>query len=542
MKNRNTNLKRLVTVFGLLIVIMSAGFSPILAKKKRDKEREKSLKLETQDKYLKKWMKQDVKHIITPDEKTAFKQLTSDDERYEFIEQFWLRRDPSPDTLVNETRDEHYRRIAYANERFTSGKPGWKTDRGIIYIMYGPPDTIETNMGGDAPRNQGQGAMYTIGGGSVTHPHIYWRYRHIAGPDLGNEVVIEFVDKTLTGEFRIARDPFEKDALKQTPFYDVDQLAAMGIGPPGTRLASGLLLEDYQAMQNYRNMTLAALSQPPEIRFKDLEHLVETKLSYNLFPFEFRTDFLKITDNTVLTAITIATKNKDMTFEQEAGVHRSSVNVFGRITTITGRRVHTFEEPIRQVVPNSLYKKSMERTSLYQTTVPLRSGVYKIELVLKDLNSNNVGTVYRSIRVPKFPEDQLSTSSIILADKIEGLPIYQASAGPFILGGAKVLPNVTETFHRATPMGIYVQVYNLTLDKNTLKPSATIEYILKKGNQEMRRYKEAADTLAGPTKQITLQKLFPLNNLRPGKYSLVVNVTDNLSAKTVAPVVRFTVQ
>ena len=542
MQNRNTKLKSLITVFGLLIVMLGVGFSPVLAKKKRDKEREKSLRLETQDKYLKKWLKQDVKFIITPDEKNAFKQLTSDDERYEFIEQFWLRRDPTPDTLVNETRDEHYRRIAYANERFTSGKPGWKTDRGIMYIMYGPPDTIETNMGGEMPRNQGQGAMYTVGGGSVTYPHIYWRYRHIAGADLGNEVVVEFVDKTHTGEYRIARDPFEKDALKHTPFYDMDALHKMGIGKPGTRLGSGLLLEDYQQMQNYRNQTLAALSQPPEIRFKDLEHLVETKLSYNLFPFEFRTDFLKITDDTVLTAITVATQNKDMTFEQEAGVHRSSVNVFGRITTITGRRVHTFEEPIRQVVPNSLYKRSMERTSLYQTTVPLRSGVYKVELVLKDLNSGNVGTIYRSIRVPKFPEDQLSTSSIILADKIEGLPIYQASAGPFILGGAKVLPNVTETFHRADPMGIYVQVYNLSLDKNTQKPSATIEYILKKGNKEMRRYKEASDTLSGPTKQITLQKLFPLNNLQPGRYSLVVNVTDNLSAKTIAPTARFTVQ
>ena len=542
MQNRKAKLKGLITVFGLLIVMVGVGFSPVLAKKKRDKEREKSLRLETQDKYLKKWLKQDVKFIITPDERKAFEQLSSDDERYEFIEQFWLRRDPTPDTLVNETRDEHYRRIAYANERFTSGKPGWKTDRGIMYIMYGPPDTIETNMGGEMARNQGQGAMYTVGGGSVTYPHIYWRYRHIAGADLGNEVVVEFVDKTHTGEFRIARDPFEKDALKHTPFYDMDALNKMGIGPPGTRLASGLLLDDYQQMQNYRNQTLAALSQPPEIRFKDLEHLVETKLSYNLFPFEFRTDFLKITDDTVLTAITVATQNKDMTFEQEAGVHRSSVNVFGRITTITGRRVHTFEEPIRQVVPNSLYKQSMERTSLYQTTVPLRSGVYKVELVLKDLNSGNVGTIYRSIRVPKFPEDQLSTSSIILADKIEGLPIYQASAGPFILGGAKVLPNVTETFHRADPMGIYVQVYNLSLDKNTQKPSATIEYILKKGNQEMRRYKEASDTLSGPTKQITLQKLFPLNNLQPGRYSLVVNVTDNLSAKTIAPTARFTVQ
>ena len=525
---------------------MALAFSPLLAQKKRDKRKEKSLRSEISDQFLKKWLKQDVRYIITPSERSAFKQLTDDEQRYQFVEQFWLRRDPTPDTFVNETRDEHYRRIAYANERFTSGKPGWKTDRGIIYIMYGPPHTIETEHGGAmTPRNLGQGAQYIIGGSSVTYPHIYWRYRHIPGVDLGNEVVVEFVDRTLSGEYRMARDPFEKDALKHTPFYDIDHMARMGVVDGNNeyaRLPSQLSVADYAMMQNYRDLQMAALSKPPQVRFKDLETVIETKLSYNLFPFEFRTDFLKITDNMVLTAVTVATKNKDMTFEQGAGVHKSSVNVFGRITTITGRRVHTFEEPIRQVIPESLFKQSLDRTSLYQTSVPLRSGVYKVELVLKDLQSGNVGTLYRSIRVPRFPEDQLTTSSIILADKIEAVPIYQATAGPFVLGNAKVLPNVTATFHRAVPMGIYVQVYNLSLDKTTHKSSTTIEYILKKDDQEMRRYKEANEKLAGAAQQITLQKLFPLNNLQPGQYSLVVSVTDNLAGRTVSPEAKFTVQ
>ena len=343
----------------------------------------------------------------------------------------------------------------------------------------------------------------------------------------------------------MARDPFEKDALKHTPFYDIDHMARMGVVDGNNeyaRLPSQLSVADYAMMQNYRDLQMAALSKPPQVRFKDLETVIETKLSYNLFPFEFRTDFLKITDNMVLTAVTVATKNKDMTFEQGAGVHKSSVNVFGRITTITGRRVHTFEEPIRQVIPESLFKQSLDRTSLYQTSVPLRSGVYKVELVLKDLQSGNVGTLYRRIRVPRFPEDQLTTSSIILADKIEAVPIYQATAGPFVLGNAKVLPNVTATFHRAVPMGIYVQVYNLSLDKTTHKSSTTIEYILKKDDQEMRRYKEANEKLAGAAQQITLQKLFPLNNLQPGQYSLVVSVTDNLAGRTVSPEAKFTVR
>ncbi|MDE2755000.1 MAG: GWxTD domain-containing protein [Acidobacteriota bacterium] len=525
----------------LLVSLLILGCSlTLLARKKGDKRREKSLRAETSDRYLKKWLEQDVVYIISPQEKAAFNQLQTDDERYEFVEQFWLRRDPTPDTMINETRDEHYRRIAYANERFPSGKPGWKTDRGRIYIMWGPPDSIETFHGGDMTlRDFNEG-----GGWSVKHPHIKWRYRHIAGPDLGSEVIIEFVDRGFSGEYRIARDPFEKDALANAPGYDIDQnLILANVEPISrNRLPGGLDVETFHLMQSDKLMQTVALGQAPKIRFKDLETVVDTKLSYNLFPFEFKTDYLKITDDTVLTAITVAMKNSDMTFKQQEGVHEASVNVFGRITTITGRRVHLFEEPIRQMTPDSTYKEALERTSLYQTTVPLSSGIYKVELVLKDINSGDVGTIYRSIRVPRFPEDQLATSSIILADRIEPLPAYQAASGPFVLGASKVFPNVAETFHRATPMRIYFQVYNLALDEETQKPSATIEYILKKGDQEIRRFREGKDVAEGALRQVTLAKLFPLNNLQPGEYSLVLNITDNLANRTVSPVAKFKVQ
>ncbi|MDE2963498.1 MAG: GWxTD domain-containing protein, partial [Acidobacteriota bacterium] len=352
----------------LLVSLLILGCSlTLLARKKGDKRREKSLRAETSDRYLKKWLEQDVVYIISPQEKAAFNQLQTDDERYEFVEQFWLRRDPTPDTMINETRDEHYRRIAYANERFPSGKPGWKTDRGRIYIMWGPPDSIETFHGGDMTlRDFNEG-----GGWSVKHPHIKWRYRHIAGPDLGSEVIIEFVDRGFSGEYRIARDPFEKDALANAPGYDIDQnLILANVEPISrNRLPGGLDVETFHLMQSDKLMQTVALGQAPKIRFKDLETVVDTKLSYNLFPFEFKTDYLKITDDTVLTAITVAMKNSDMTFKQQEGVHEASVNVFGRITTITGRRVHLFEEPIRQMTPDSTYKEALERTSLYQTTV-----------------------------------------------------------------------------------------------------------------------------------------------------------------------------
>ncbi|HEV2446390.1 MAG TPA: GWxTD domain-containing protein, partial [Candidatus Sulfopaludibacter sp.] len=143
-----------------------------------------------------KWVTQDVAYIITDQERAAFKALTTNEEREKFIEQFWLVRDPTPGTPENEFKTEHYRRIAYANDRFAAGVPGWKTDRGRIYITYGPPDEIE---------DHGKG-------GTGTFPYQQWRYRFIEG--VGKDVIIEFVDPTYTGEYHMTMDATEKDALR----------------------------------------------------------------------------------------------------------------------------------------------------------------------------------------------------------------------------------------------------------------------------------------------------------------------------------------
>ena len=113
----------------------------------------------------KSWLDQDVAYIITDEERKAFKNLTNDEEREAFIEQFWLRRNPNPDSPDNEFREEHYRRIQYANDHYAAGKPGWKTDRGHIYIAFGPPDSIESHPSGGAtsvPMEEGGGETSTF--------------------------------------------------------------------------------------------------------------------------------------------------------------------------------------------------------------------------------------------------------------------------------------------------------------------------------------------------------------------------------------------
>jgi GWxTD domain-containing protein len=149
----------------------------------------------------------DVAYIITNQERYAFDHLSSDVEREEFIEQFWLRRDPTPGTEKNEFKEEHYRRTAYANQRFASSIPGWKTDRGRVYIVYGPPDAIDLHPTGELyqrPLKEG-------GGPASTYPLEHWRYRFLEA--IGNHVVFEFVDCTNSGEYRLLVDPPDKDTL-----------------------------------------------------------------------------------------------------------------------------------------------------------------------------------------------------------------------------------------------------------------------------------------------------------------------------------------
>src|SRR4051794_29649080 len=181
---------------------------PMTEKERRKREAKLRKELETP---YRKWLNEDVAYIITDEERTAWKRLQTDEEREQFIEQFWLRRDPTPDTVENEYKEEHYRRIAYANDHYASGIPGWKADRGRIYIMYGPADEIESHpSGGSYERPQEEG-----GGQTSTFPFEQWRYRYLEG--IGTNIIIEFVDTTMSGKYRMTMDPSEKDALLYVP-------------------------------------------------------------------------------------------------------------------------------------------------------------------------------------------------------------------------------------------------------------------------------------------------------------------------------------
>lgn len=526
----------------VLLVLKSSS----LKAQKKDLEKSQSLQLETSDLYLKNWIQQDVLYIITEEEKTAFNRLSTDEERYQFIEQFWIRRDPSPDSILNENRNEHYRRIAYSNERFFSGRPGWMTDRGRIYITFGPPDQIESHpTGGHYQR------PFKDGGGSTnTFPFEIWRYRHLEGTDLGNEVIIEFVDPTMTGEYRMTMDPSEKDALINIPNAGLTTLESLGLARKKDRFnnPSGMLFGEPQGQLNRRNTAFerlyrhSALQRPPKIKFKDLETIVDTKLSYNLLPFNSRTDFFKISENLVLVSTTIQILNNQITFKENQGIQQARINIFGRVSTITGRVVQVFEDVINKDIPDPSLRVILDKTSLYQQSMTLPSGRYKLELVLKDLYSGNVGTQYFGFIVPKYRARKLSTSSLILADQIKKLSSQEVGNQMFDVGGTKVYPNVKEEFTKERDLRVYFQVYNLAVDEKTNQTSVSIEYIFRKDQKELFRLQQDQEDSIQSAEPISLERILPLKSMQTGFYRLEVKVTDNISQQSIRQIAKFEVK
>jgi GWxTD domain-containing protein len=509
---------------------------------KERKRREKALRKELETPY-KKWLNEDVVYIITDEERKSFHQLNTDEEREQFIEQFWLRRDPTPDTAENEYKEEHYRRIAYANDHYASGIPGWKTDRGRIYITFGPPDEIESHpSGGSYNRPMSEG-----GGETSTFPFEQWRYRYLEG--IGTNVMLEFVDTTMSGEFHLTMDPSEKDALLYTPNAGLTLYEQMGLSSKndrfdrsdGTHLGVPSNMMDASMNEFTRLEQFANIQKPPPVKFKDLEAMVSSHVTYNILPMKVETDYIRVTNASVLTNLTLQFENKDLEFQSKEGVQKAVVNVFGRITTMSRRIVTTFEHTVEVPVVAQMLAEEMKRSSIWQESVPLAPGMYRLNIVCKDVVAGTVNNYEAALTVPRFDDEKLSSSSLILADVIEKVPTKQIGAGQFVVGTTKVRPRISDSFRHDEKMGIYLQLYNFGPDEKTQKPNGTIQYeIVKAGSTE--KVLDFSEAINGNSaSQITVEKLLPLQSMAPGKYELKMRVTDKNRNQTLTPTASFTV-
>lgn len=514
------------------------------AKAKANKKRERDLYKELQPVY-KEWLNGPVSYIITPEERSAFLHLQTNQERENFIEAFWERRNPDPGSPENTYKEEYYRRIAYANEHYSSGIPGWKTDRGRIYLMWGKPDEVDSHPAGgpyERPTEEG-------GGETSTYPFEDWRYRYLEG--IGENVEIEFVDPTGSGEYHLTMDPSEKDALTYVPGAGLTDMEAMGMASKtdrfkntdGTHMAKveGGQPESYNEFS--RLDLYAKIQAPPPVKFKDLEAVVDSRLTANQIQFQCHSDFLRITDDTDLVPITVQIPNHQMSFQDKNGVQIATMHLFARITSVSGRVVNTFEDTITAETPDSLMQQYLKSNSIYQKAVPLSPGLYRLDVVLKDINSSNLGVINTRLAVPRYQDDTLGTSSLILADEIRKVSSQDIGMGQFVLGDLKVRPKLDATFNQGGNMGIFLQVYNLKVDPKSHEGNATIDYqVFHEADPDpVLNFTENSQKYNQHGEEIWIEKALDLKSLSPGHYKLKIQITDNNDQQKTSPAADFVV-
>jgi GWxTD domain-containing protein len=501
-------------------------------------DRPRNVRTEINQVY-RRWVNEDVAYIITKDERRAFLALQTDEERENFIEHFWRRRDPNPDTEENEYREEYYERIAYANERFASGIPGWKTDRGRIYIAWGKPDGIESYpSGGNYQRPSWEG-----GGSTTTFPFEIWFYRHLEG--IGDGIEIEFVDPTGTGEYRIARNPNEKDAMLYVPGAGLTLAESLGLANKVDRI-TGIGYENRnmreQDMPFRRMEIIAGLHRPPQPRFGDLSNMLSGDVIEDRNPlnFDLRVDFFRQSDDRVIATFTVQADNRNLQFVDEGGLQTARLNIFGRITAVSGKRTGIFEDAVATYATVAELAEMRERKSVYQAAVALPPGHYKVDVVVRDVGTGNRGIVNQGFTVPRYDDTKLSTSTMVLASTLR--PTDDSDIGAsFVIGGAKVIPNLAGTFRKGEPVGIYMQVYNAGIDQTTLRPAVDVEYVLTRSGREILRQPEDWTGISDSGQRLTLARLLQTDNLESGEYEIKVLTKDRVAGQVIENKSKFTI-
>jgi GWxTD domain-containing protein len=525
----------------------SSSSSPTISRpltKSEQRKKEQALRKELEGPW-ERWLKQDVVYIITDEERAAFHGLQTDEEKQQFVEQFWLRRDPTPDTEENEYKEEHYRRIAYANDHFASGIPGWKTDRGMIYIKYGAPDEIDSHpSGGSYERPIEEG-----GGETSTYPFEQWRYRYIEG--VGTNIIIEFVDTTMSGEYKMTMDPSEKDALLYVPGAGLSLSEQIGLSnktqrfqrTDGTHLATGTSPLPESMDEFTRINQWARLQRAPQ--FKDLNAVADSTIRYNTLPMQVHIDYIKITDATDLCNITIQFNNNELQYATKEGMSKATVNLYGRITSLSRRPVNWFEDSVEVSVPSEMLQQAMSGSNVYFKSIPIPPGAYRLNIAAKDVVGGTLNNTERALNVPHYGEGQLGSISVILADQMERVPANSIGAGNFVIRSSKVRPRVSESFRRDEKMGIYAEFYNFGMDEKTRKPDGTVEYevVNTATNQSVFTAAEELGTIQNASPSLVIvEKFLPLNRLEPGSYSIRMKAVDRKRNETLTtPPARFTV-
>ena len=286
----------------------------------------------------------------------------------------------------------------------------------------------------------------------------------------------------------------------------------------GFRKSSFQILEDY----------FTAIS-PPEIKFRDLQKVVETRISYGELPIATQASLFWSAEDRFVVPVTLQVFNQELSYKPEGMGNKARVEIYGAVHDLSGRIQYEFEEQVYVDDPGTGQLAQLGR-SMYQHPIPLKSGRYKIEWVVRDVHSGKMGTSRHVIVAPRKVEDQMFFSPLILADRIR-FDRDQNPLAPFAtLSGLKVYPNLQgNSFLVGSKVGVYFELYNFAVDASSGEPDLRILLrIVDQAEREIKqlRLDEMGMTFLGD--RVAISTLLYLEN-SPGEYRLHISIHDAIS-------------
>ncbi len=530
---------RIITIFSLVVLSLAAN-STAPAQENQSERELQALSDSELDKAMDKWIRDYVRYIITEEEKVEWKGLSNRDDKVMFIEHFWQRRDPTPETRENEYRAEYIQRWLYVKQHFTAGKPGWRTDRGRIYLMLGAPSSVERNPFG---RNR------------TERPSEVWYYNSINNRNLPASVDISFVDFMGYGDYEIVTD-LDQTARFNSSFgiamnnLDAYALRRMGDVRPVEDVVSTmwdearithpeLLSRDLFELQR----ELSEIAETPKLNVRPLREVVRTEIARGDLSFALSAGIFKAAAGNGFVPVTIAVPLSNISFRETPERRDYEIELYARVHGDNGS--DTYEEELKISFPRDEIAGHADADYVYQFWFTVPPGQYKLNLTIRDNLSGSVGHQQEEISVPVFDGGSLAMSDMIVADQVSEAPENEIArrneAAPFRFANLRVIPNVKrEIPSNKKEFFLYFHVYNFsTAGEDSTSDLAVQYYVYREGGlfsktpafQLRRRFTDRAAVQSG----------FPVVNFEAGAYRIVAVVRDNISGEEVRGECTFSV-
>jgi len=524
----------------LFLVFFTAANSPAPAQENQSETALQTLSDSDLDKTLDKWFRDYVRYIITEEEKAEWKGLSNRDEKILFVERFWQRRDPTPETRENEYRTEFIERWLYVKQHFTAGKPGWRTDRGRIYLMLGPPSSVERNPFG---RNR------------TERPSEVWFYNSINNKNLPASVQISFVDFMGYGDYEIVTD-LDRTARFNSAFgiamnnLDAYALRRLGDIRPAEEVVSRiweearvthpeLLTRDLFELQR----ELSEIAETPKLNVKPLREVVRTEIARGDLGFALAAGAFKAEAGNGFVPVTIAVPLSNISFRETPQQRDYEIELYARVHGDNGS--DTFEDELKISFPRDEIAEYAGADYVYQFWFTVPPGQYKLNLTIRDTLSGTVGHQQQEISVPEFSKAGLAISDIVVADTISEAPVNEIAsrneAAPFRFADLRVVPNVKREIPTSRKeFFIYFHVYNFSTSAEDNTSDLVVQYYIYREGELFSKTPQA-QLKRRFTDRAAVQSRFPTANFGAGEYRIVAVIKDNLTGEEVRGECSFSV-